>query len=183
MRKGSKYTLKQLERKRREMRDNPPHLGVKHSPEARRNISFSLQKEKHPMWGKKFTIKRRKKISTALKGRFFSKESRKKMSLAKKGLYSGSKHPNWQGGITPVNQKIKNSLEYKLWRESVFKRDNYTCVFCKAKGVYLNADHIKPFSLFPELRFAIDNGRTLCVSCHRNTDTYAGKIRNYESNI
>lgn len=36
---------------------------------------------------------------------------------------------------------------YKLltrtdFRESVFKRDNYSCVVCKAKGVKLDAHHI-----------------------------------------
>lgn len=81
----------------------------------------------------------------------------------------------WKGGITPINNKIRASFEYRLWRKSVFERDKYTCVFCKQVGGYLEADHIKPFSVFPELRFAIDNGRTLCRSCHKKTDTYGRK--------
>lgn len=49
------------------------------------------------------------------------------------------------------------------------------------KGNKLQADHIKPFAYFPELRFAIDNGRTLCINCHKKTDSFAGKAqKNYE---
>ena len=86
-------------------------------------------------------------------------------------------HPNWQGGVTPINKKERNKLEYKLWREAIFKRDNYTCVLCGAKDKYFNADHIKPFSLYPELRLSLDNGRTLCIECHEKTDTYKGRAR------
>ena len=109
-----------------------------------------------------------------------SPEARKKISASKMGDknpmfgLTGDKCPNWRGGITPINKIIRHSKEYILWRESVFKRDNYTCIWCGNKG-RLNADHIKPFAHYPELRFAIDNGRTLCIDCHKTTDSYQNR--------
>lgn len=117
-----------------------------------------------------YQTNRAKSISKARKGWKYSEETKKKISKNKKGKpllhFIGNKNPNWNGGITPLNHKIRNSLEYKLWRRNVFERDGFTCVNCKVKGGCLNADHIKPFSKFPKLRFKISNGRTLCVSCH-----------------
>lgn len=117
-------------------------------------------------------------------------ETKIKVSISKTGcstwnkgiknlLQSGSKNGNWKGGITPFNRAIRESFETRNWRKSVFERDDYTCVLCKKRGVVLNADHIKPFSLYPELRFEINNGRTLCVECHRKTPTWGNRMKNY----
>ena len=76
----------------------------------------------------------------------------------------------------PQNQLIRKSLYYKLWREAVQKRDDYTCQICLKRGGEINVDHIKPFSLYPELRFEVSNGRVLCVPCHRATPTYGANI-------
>ena len=57
----------------------------------------------------------------------------------------------------------------------MFERDKFTCVWCGQIGGSLNADHIKPFFDYPELRLDISNGRTLCVPCHRLTDTFMSK--------
>lgn len=123
----------------------------------------------------------KEKLRQARLRQVFTPEQKKKSLdalLRSIQLHKGDKHPNWKGGITPENEKIRNSKEYKLWRTAVFERDNYTCIWCGArngkgvKAVYLQADHIKPFAYFPELRFAIDNGKTLCAPCHRTTDTY-----------
>lgn len=90
-----------------------------------------------------------------------------KASIGKLATRKGKDHWHWLGGITGINFKIRNSKKYKRWRELVFKRDNYTCQECKKLGTYIEADHIKPFSLFPELRFVVSNGCTLCKKCHK----------------
>lgn len=84
----------------------------------------------------------------------------------------GSKNHFWRGGVSSINERERKSARSKEWRRAVFKRDNYTCQDCGYKGNKLNADHIKPFAFFPELRFDVSNGRTLCVGCHRKTPTY-----------
>jgi hypothetical protein len=133
--------------------------GKPRSEEWKRNISNALKGEKSPMWGTHRSEEIRRKISNSTKG---------------------EKSWCWKGGITEENHKVRSSLEYRLWRTAVFERDNYTCVWCGRKKEVsgkLNADHIKPFALYPELRFAIDNGRTLCESCHRTTDTWGTNKR------
>jgi len=93
--------------------------------------------------------------------------------------FSKENHWNWKGGITNPNEAIRKSAEYKNWRRSVFNRDGFKCTECGIKGGYLHADHIKPFALFAELRFDVNNGRTLCKSCHEKTETYGGKMLKY----
>ena len=82
------------------------------------------------------------------------------------GIPSGDNHWNWKGGITPKVKSIRSSTEYRHWRKKVFYRDNYTCQICNKKNVKLRAHHKKSFSDFPELRFDICNGLTLCEECH-----------------
>lgn len=137
-----------------------------------------------------YTDEWRKNIGKAMRGRKFTDEHRKKIGLVHKGITKhpelskrnreniGEKSPAWKGGISPINARIRSSENFLKWRKAVFKRDNYTCVKCGKKG-NINADHIKPFSIFPELRFDINNGQTLCIECHKvKTRKDIKKIRN-----
>mgnify|MGYP000887085962 CR=1 FL=1 len=73
---------------------------------------------------------------------------------------------------TPAHHRLRRSKKMADWRMAVFKRDDFTCQMCGERGGKLNADHIKPFALFPELRLVLTNGRTLCVPCHKATPSY-----------
>lgn len=100
-------------------------------------------------------------------------EWRKKISEAQKG----ERGNNWKGGQYAKDELLRHSLDYKEWRRHVFQRDDYTCQSCGERGGELQADHEFPFALYPDLRFEILNGRTLCVPCHKKTPTYGGRTR------
>jgi 5-methylcytosine-specific restriction endonuclease McrA len=68
-------------------------------------------------------------------------------------------------GLTPINKSIRNHLVD--WRKEIYKRDDYTCQLCYVKGGNLNAHHIKSFAKYPDERFNINNGITLCIKCHK----------------
>ncbi len=124
------------------------HLGKKTGPlseEHKRKIGES-HKGKIGYWsGRRFTVEHRKKISLSNRGK---------------------KSWRWSGGTNKYRKLEYGRIEYREWRKSVFERDHYTCQECGEQG-YVEADHIKPWSLFPDLRYEISNGRTLCKKCHR----------------
>lgn len=91
----------------------------------------------------------------------------------------GASNPNWKGGITPANKKLRASPEYKAWRIAVFERDSYTCQKCGQVGWTLHAHHLIPFSADPEFRLEVSNGQTLCEPCHRKTDSFLGKAKTW----
>jgi hypothetical protein len=98
------------------------------------------------------------------KGKKLSEEHVKKLVIARKRVPIR----NWKGGITPINNHIRGSLEYKLWSDSVLNRDGNRCKKCGYSFVSkLVAHHILNFSSHIELRFAIDNGITFCRDCHK----------------
>ena len=157
--------------------ENHPNWGKKLSEETRRKIGLA---NSIALKGKKHSEETIRKMSESMKGgnvTSFKKgfipwnKGLRGIHLSPKSEFTrermlGSKNINWKGGITPMHEKIRRSFEYKKWRISVFKRDDYTCQNCGKQGGKLEADHIKPFSLYPELRFDTDNGRVLCENCH-----------------
>ena len=104
-------------------------------------------------------------------------ETKLKQRIAKLGI-RGKSHWNYRGYKNKDERDVLMSQdEYIQWRKKIFERDNYTCQHCGKRGCYLEADHIKSWLLYPELRYNLNNGRTLCRPCHQNTDTWGGRSK------
>lgn len=72
-------------------------------------------------------------------------------------------------------ERDRDCKEYREWRKKVFERDNYICSFCQSQSKKLNAHHVKPWKSYPDLRFDISNGITLCESCHKKLHKTIGR--------
>ena len=117
---------------------------------------------------------------------------------------SGKNHWNWKGGTTPLYESIRKLFENKQWKKKVFARDDFTCQECFLRSGKIEVHHKNSFSnIFNEflkeysqfspiedretlLRLAItykpfwdlENGKTLCEDCHKETDNYFRRCKN-----
>jgi hypothetical protein len=125
-------------------------------------LKISLSRKGQPAWNKGKKQSEQHRLNNRL-----SHLGQVSKTKGKHSWYRGELHARWKGGITTENQQVRHSIEYKLWKDSVFARDHWNCQNCGKMGGNLEAHHIKGFASNPELRFAIDNGITLCLKCHR----------------
>lgn len=101
------------------------------------------------------------------KGHLVSEETITKMRLAHKKRFENHVY------TTIRNKLIRKSFEFKQWRKAIFERDKYVCCLCGKKSgnghsVELHPHHLFGFADYPQFRFEIWNGVTLCVDCHLN---------------
>lgn len=154
-------------------------LVVKKSPRQVSRYLGKFQIKTRPFSTKGLTPRLGAKLSEESKDKIRQKAIGRKIPIeVRKNMGSkGNKNPGWIDGRTPEHKKQRRTIEYKLWRVAVFERDNYTCQICRKRGGNINADHIKSFAQFPEFRTSIENGRTLCVPCHRKTENFGNKSK------
>jgi 5-methylcytosine-specific restriction endonuclease McrA len=159
------------------LRDN----SAMRSPEVRIRVGIAIRGRVSPSKGVPMPPQTREALLKSVKGVPKSHEHREKMSLDRKG----DKCHFWRGGIHETNQieraRAMRTFQYRDWKAQVFERDAHACVLqdetCSGR---LQADHIKPWSTYPELRYDVSNGRVLCESHHRRTPTYGGKGLKYK---
>ena len=81
--------------------------------------------------------------------------------------------------------EYKEKEEYRIilkklnvWKKKVRERDGNKCVK-SGTTEKLEIHHIKSYTLYPEFRTRISNGKTLCSSCHKKTRYHGHKIRKH----
>ena len=81
----------------------------------------------------------------------------------------GKNHPSYNPNITDEErEKGRFGIGIPQWREEVYKRDKFTCQCCGDNhGGNLNAHHLNGYNFDKEHRTDINNGITLCKTCHK----------------
>ena len=118
---------------------------------------------------------------------------RKYCSLTCRGLDKrGANSPVFKGenALAKLRQRIMQMAEYTEWRLVCFRRDNFTCQECGSlrplevhhKTSYAELKKRYKFNSPETARMCkelwdIDNGITLCRSCHRMTPTYPQNLK------
>ena len=95
----------------------------------------------------------------------FSSYQRDQRFCSRSCARSGTRSNAWKDGLSMKRDRARLAPQLKEWREAIFERDNYLCQYCGQNGK-LHAHHIKSWAEYPNLRFEVSNGLTLCIECH-----------------
>lgn len=85
----------------------------------------------------------------------------------------GENNPSYNPELTDEYRKQykedkRVGSDMDSWRNKVYERDNYTCQCCgDNKSGNLNAHHLNGYNWDKEHRHDVNNGVTLCKSCHK----------------
>lgn len=126
-------------------------------------ISKNLKGDKSPSFGRKHTKEEIEKQSKSIKKAYENKRWNKQAY----NLIDGK--PIQDFISTMVNNYNITLEDYDNWRKTIYKRDNYTCQICGKNHCMIHAHHIIPKRDNKDLMLDIDNGITLCKSCHEKT--------------
>ena len=162
--RGKEFSKEHKEKIRVSLVGNTRSLGHKHSKELTEKSRIGRVRNG---WyrDREATVIKHRTSKIGKRREPFSVEWRRRLGDAQRG----EKSRFWKGGITPTNELLRHSQDSCDWRTAVFARDDYTCVLCQKRGVYMEAHHIKTWAKHPELRFETSNGVTLCRHCHGKT--------------
>lgn len=157
--------------------------------EKHRHLSDAAKKKKQTL-GKRWTLSEEKKSKKGVAlntGRTHFKKGQKAWNKGTRGLMGawnkgrklspehveklrqcniGRRPWNKVGDGITAQTKLERAKFRATMVDIVFARDNYTCLFCDQYSGHLHVDHIKAWADYPELRFELENCRTLCRACH-----------------
>lgn len=131
-----------------------------------------------------FTEELRQRLSKSHKGKKLSMQSRINASLAR------APRKSFEGFLSPIRQLIETSEKYKLFKQQILKRDNYTCLHCGQHGGSLEVHHIQRVADIIKLEnihkiediksdsflWEEENCRTYCIKCHCKIDERRGRF-------
>lgn len=185
--KRSPETCRKISEAKRGCKGSYGMLGKKMSDEHKAKISLAIKGKKKPPR----TEEHKRKIGEAHKGKKMPESFKELMRVKMKGnkhakgftptehqirlLIEGNRkrcgpnNPRWKGGLKREHEEQYGGIRYKIWRTTIFERDNFTCKKCLTKGGRLVSHHIYRWADYPEKRFDVSNGITLCDECHKPT--------------
>jgi hypothetical protein len=162
----------------------------KRTPERIKELKKSGFQKGYTPWNKELknwqSTEHKEKIRLVHLGKKASLETKLKQSLVKKGKKTGPMSEEHKRRISDshkgekcyryikdrsllkVDERLKSyDTQYKYWMLEVKKRDGWKCKInnCDCRG-RLEAHHILDWKNYPELRYNINNGITLCHAHH-----------------